>query len=257
MLYVDFAQVRRSGILSLLADSGVGVEPEYRTFVEQTRFDYKRDLDVALAAFRPRATYFLLKGRFDWKNLNAYARRHGGTCRNTFCRMPGSTVDRKISFFPLRKDVMALAVSQDEWAATHLQSSRSTVSIPEPDRPVWLYVPGSRLQRAEEFPTGTQLFIRAMQTAESVVAGLGPRGDGLEATIEVLCRSPRDAEVLQSQFEGITSVLKAIIASEKQKPNAKDMSSVLTAGSFTRQDSRVIGRWPVSRAFLESLAGSS
>jgi hypothetical protein len=257
VLYVDFAQVRQSGILGLLADSKVGVEPEYRTFVEQTGFDYKKDLDLALAAFRKQGSFFLLKGRFNWKSLNAYAKRHGGVCRNTLCRMPGSTPERRISFFPLRPDVMALAVSPDEWAVTHLQLSRDAVSIPVPGRPVWLYVPGSRLQQVEDFPSGTQLFIKAMQPAESLVLGVGPQGEGLEATMEVVCRSVRDAEVLQNQLEGITSVLKAIIASESQKPNTMDLSGVLTAGSFTRDDNRVLGRWPVGRAFLESLAGSS
>ncbi len=257
VLYVDFAQVRQSGVLALLADSKMGVEPEYRVFVEQTGFDYKRDLDVALLAFRPKGSYLLLKGRFNWKSLNVYAKRQGGTCHNTFCRMPGSTPQRKISYFPLRQDLMALAVSEDEWAATQLQLSRDAISIPVPDRPVWLYVPGSKLQRVEDFPSGTQLFIRALQASESVVLGVAPQGDGLQATLEVVCRSAHDAEVLQNQLEGITSVLKAIIASENQKPSQKDLSGVLIAGAFSRAENRVTGRWPINRAFLESLAGTS
>ncbi len=257
VLYADFQAMRQSGVLDLLVGSRINVEPEYKTFVEQTGFDYRRDLGFALVAFQPKATYLLLQGTFNWKSLNTYARGHGGTCRNTLCRMPGSTLDRNISFFPLRSDIMALAVSPDEWAAANMQQEAGPVSMAIPAKPVWLYVPGSRLQNPERLPSGTQLFAKAMQAAENVLFTMGPQGDRLEVAMEVSCRSPHDAEVLQNQLEGITSVLKAIIASEKQKPNPQDLSGVLTAGAFSRQDKRVIGRWPLDRAFLESLAGTT
>jgi hypothetical protein len=257
VLYLDFRAMRESGVLALLSGSKVDVEPEYRSFVEETGFDYRQDLDTALVSFHPKAVFLLLRGRFDWKNLRTYAAAHGGVCRNTLCRMQGSTPQRNISFFPVRSDLMALAVSEDAWAVTHLQRLRSAPGVPVPSQPVWLYLTASALQKAEDFPLGTQLFVKALQGAESVTLAVGAQGERLEATMDVACRSERDAETLQGQFEGITSVLKAIIASEKQKPNPKDLSGVLTAGVFSRQNRRVIGRWPLDRAFLGALAGSS
>ncbi len=44
---------------------------------------------------------------------------------------------------------------------------------------------------------------------------------------------------------------------EKQTPNPADLSGVLAARSFRRVDGRVVGRWPIERAFLWSLFGGS
>src|SRR6266700_569759 len=87
VLYIDFSQLRRSGILPLLDGSKVGEEPEYKGFVRQTEFDYKQDLDAALVAFAPDGKFMLVRGRFEWKSLFAYATAQGGRCNNTFCRM--------------------------------------------------------------------------------------------------------------------------------------------------------------------------
>ncbi|HYP05170.1 MAG TPA: hypothetical protein VER03_02965, partial [Bryobacteraceae bacterium] len=45
VLFLDVAAVRDSGILDKLMGSTVGEEAEYKAFVQQTGFDYKRDLD--------------------------------------------------------------------------------------------------------------------------------------------------------------------------------------------------------------------
>ena len=65
----------------------------------------------------------MVKGRFDWNSLQSYAREQGGTCRNALCRMNGSTPERRISFFPLRPDLMGLAVSPDDSAAIDLEAA--------------------------------------------------------------------------------------------------------------------------------------
>ena len=64
-----------------------------------------------MLAFAPDGKYMLLKGRFDWKSLRGYVRGSDGLCNNSFCRMAGSTPDRRISFFPVQSNLMALAVS--------------------------------------------------------------------------------------------------------------------------------------------------
>jgi hypothetical protein len=100
VFYIDFAALRKGGVLQMLAGSKVAEEPEYKVFVMKTEFDYTRDLDAVLACFTPRAKYLVVKGRFDWNSLESYAREQGGTCRDALCRMTGSTPERKISFFP-------------------------------------------------------------------------------------------------------------------------------------------------------------
>jgi len=48
VLSIDFAALRRGGIFEMLSGPAVEEEPEYKTFVEKTAFDYRRDLDRAI-----------------------------------------------------------------------------------------------------------------------------------------------------------------------------------------------------------------
>ena len=83
IVYVDFDQLRRGGILSLLA-SGKGVEEdEYRKFAQSIHLDWRKDLDSAMVAFAPSGKYMLVRGRFDWTGLQGYARKSGGDCERT------------------------------------------------------------------------------------------------------------------------------------------------------------------------------
>ena len=48
-------------------------------------------------------------------------------------------------------------------------------------------------------------------------------------------------------------LLKKMLEREHMTPNANDLSGVLTAGTFSQQNERVTGIWPIERGFLESL----
>src|SRR5690242_14749990 len=50
VLSVDFSVLRRGGLLNARS---LPVEPEYKTFLEGTGFDYRRDLDLVVASFSP------------------------------------------------------------------------------------------------------------------------------------------------------------------------------------------------------------
>ena len=87
ILAIDFAALRRTGILAALSGTSVAQEPEYKSFVVETGFDYEQDLDYAVAWFGKDTTCVLLRGRFDWARLRApTSRSQGGVCRNSFCR---------------------------------------------------------------------------------------------------------------------------------------------------------------------------
>ena len=255
VLSIDFDALRRGGILDLLSGPVVDQEPEYKVFVAKTAFDYRRDLDHAFVSFHPRGIYFLVQGRFDWKRLEAYAKEQGGGCFNSLCRMPGSLPSRKISFFPLKSSLMAMSVSEDDFAATVMneprKGSRPMVMLKQP---VWLSLPGATLKKSSEFPTGTQLFAKAMEDAESATISLAPAGKAVEAQLEVVCRNSQEASVLAAQFQRVTQVLQQLIEKEKQKPGPGDLAGVLVAGMFHQEDARVYGRWPIERAFLDNLA---
>jgi hypothetical protein len=258
ILAIDFAGLRQSGALAAVGGRRVAQEPDYQSFVQETGFDYQQDLDYAVAWFGNKTFCALLKGRFDWPKLKAYVARQSGTCRNSFCRLEGSTLERRISFFPVRSGVLALAVGPDEWAAAQLMTAKpSRRGMNIPNRPVWLLVPGGALREAERLPAGLRLFAMAMEGAEKVSLSLATSEGRMAVELDASCRSPKDASLLAYQLDGITGRLKEMIARENKSPNPGDLSGVLTAGVFNVIDQRVLGRWPVNPEFLQSIVGDS
>ncbi len=259
VLFVDFDALRRSGILKVLSPAKTSEEPEYQAFVRETGFDYRRDLDLAAVSFGGDGEFFVIKGRFDWNKLARYAAAQGGTCSKGLCRMPGSTPERRISFFLLQSNLMALAVSTDGFAAARLEDPRSQAVQPleRPQDPVWLSIPAESLKTTENLPTGTRLFATALASADKILLSLGPQEQQFEARLAVTCRSSADAIALAGQLQHATSLLRQAIVRENQKPNPTDLSGVLTAGVFEQAGRRVVGRWPLPPVFLESLAGGT
>jgi hypothetical protein len=255
--YIDFSQLRRGGILQLLDGSKAGEDPEYQSFVRHTRFDYKQDLDAALVAFGPTGRFLFVKGRFDWKSLRAYVESQDGKCVNSFCRMTGSAPERRISFFPVRSNLMALAVSPDDWAALRLNSAASGPEPQVPAAPVWFSIPTSVLKSSDSLPDGTRMFARGMERAETVTLAFAPEGQGLAARLEVRCRNQQDAADMASQLTRTTSLLREIMEREHRKPDPADLSGVLTSGAFRNEGQRVLGYWPIERAFVQNVLGGS
>ena len=103
VVYIDVDAIRRSGILNMVAGSKAAEELEYQQFVDETKFDYRQDLDAVAAAFKDGQVFLALRGRFHWKNLTDYARHQGGSCHNDFCVAPGSQPNRRISFYPVKR----------------------------------------------------------------------------------------------------------------------------------------------------------
>ena len=256
VFYIDFAALRRGGVLQMLAGSKVAEEPEYKVFVMKTGFDYTRDLDAVMACFTPRAKYLVVKGRFDWNSLGSYAREQGGACRDALCRMSGSTPERKISFFPLRPDLMGLAVGPDDSAAIDLEDTAARRRALEmPDAPVWISIPPALLKTGSDMPAGTRMFAHTMEDADDVSIAMAPSGNRFEARLSVQCRSERQAAALAAQLESITAMLRDMIAREHQVPNPRDLSGVLTSGTFNHLGTRVLGSWPLQQGFVEGLLG--
>lgn len=258
VFYVDFAALRQGGLLQMLAGSKVPEEPEYKVFVMKTEFDYTRDLDAVLACFTPRAKYLVVKGRFDWNSLASYVREQGGSCRDAFCRMNGSTPDRKISFFPMRPDLMGLAVSPEDSAATDLEAtSARRRALDLPDAPVWVSLPPAILKAGTDLPPGTRMFAHTLEDANDVNIAMAPSGGRFEARLNVQCRSEQQAVALAAQLGAITDMLRQMFVREHQTPNPRDLSGVLTSGSFNHLGTRVMGSWPLEKGFVEGLLGGS
>ena len=254
ILAVDFDALRNAGILQLLDGSKAGEDPDYRRFVHDINFDYRRDLDAAYVAFGPDGTYMLVRGRFDWKSLHAYVKQQGGSCVNALCKMRGSGPQRQISFFELQAGVMGLAVSPEGLAARRLQQEPSGSNPEIPGDPVWLSVPTSFL-RSGQLPEGTHMFARSIERAERVTLALSAAGSQLTARLDVRCHTGQEAEDIASQLTQATIKLREMIQREHQTPNPADLSGVLSSGSFRSEGRRVIGSWPIDRRFVENVLG--
>lgn len=258
LVYIDVGALRASHILDLIAGSKAAADLEYQQFVDQSGFDYRSDLDAVAAAFTHRGVFMVLRGRFNWKSLIAYARIEGGDCHNSFCRVPSSTAGKFISYFPLTPSSMALAIDSDEWAATQIKLGWSSAVAPlYPTEPVWVSVPAAFLRNASDLPAGTKSFASALSTAQRIVFAIGPQRGHLEVHLDVTCSTSRAASDLAAELERTTDLLRKMLERDNQKANPRDLSGVLVAGSFRAQDTRVLGTWPLQREFIEAVAGGS
>jgi len=257
LVYLDVDAMRRSGLLDLIAGKKATAEVEYRSFVDETRFDYRDDLDTVAALFKEGQVFMTLRGRFNWRSLMAYVSNHGGLCQNGFCTIAGSQPDRRVSFYPIKSNLMAMAVSRDGWAAYQVSRRSARLPIVPPRQPAWALLTGSALQNMNGLPSGTKSFVTALANANQLVFAVGEKDDHLELSVNVKCQNPDQASVLFSQLEAATDTLRQWLAREHQEPNANDMSGILTAGAFRRDDRQVLGSWPVRRGFIEAMASGS
>ena len=239
VLYIDFSRLRAAGILEMLDSSKVGQDLEYQNFVRKTDFDYKQDLDAAMIAFAPKGKYMLLKGRFDWKSLKSYVLDNEGRCNNSVCKMPGSTPEKRISFFPMQSNIMAMAVSDDDVAALRMNDVDPRPDAEIPHAPIWLSIPPSVVKSGQSLPPGTQMFARSLERAK----------------LNVRCASVTDATALAADLTKTTGLLREMIEREHQKANPADLSGFLTSGAFRSEGARVSGYWRMARALIENLLG--
>ena len=258
VIYIDVDALRRSGILGMLAGPKTDEDPDYRQFVDETRFDYRHDLDAVAAALRDGRTYFALRGRFQWNNLRNYAERHGGSCHNDFCVVAGSQPNRRISFYLLQRDVMAMAIGPDDFAAYQITRESGKLALAMPKEPVWALIPAGALQSMDTLPAVAKAYVPALQGAEQIVFSIGANpAQQLQLGLNVTCKDAPAATALVTQFEGTTKALRELLARQRQKPDAADLSGVLVAGSFRREERQVYGEWPIPKAFVDAITGSA
>jgi hypothetical protein len=255
VLSLNFDALRHSGIFGELVGSKVMEEAEYQAFVRDSGFDYKRDLDAVLASFTTSENFFVVRGRFDWKRLQSYAKQSGGGCYNELCHMPGSLPERRISFVPLAKDVMGMAVGTSDSAAAQLLQVSAQRAISVPAKPVWVSMPGSALLRSTKSIPGGGLLASSINTVTEIMFTVGAQESNFAARMEAQCRTSQDAVNLNAQLKTLTSVLKGAIERQKKKPDSKDLTGVLTVGQFHQSDRTVYGEWILQKSFLDNLAG--
>ena len=252
---LDFDALRNSGLLKSLVGNKVSQEAEYLDFVRDSGFDYQRDLHYVLAAFAPDGEFFLLRGEFDWEKLERYVARQKGSCIDHLCHLAGSTADKKISFFPLRKNLMAMAVAPDEGAATRLKQLGPQNDVTLPKQPVWLTFSAGALRHAASRRGSSRLFATAIMDAErvTITAGLA-NGNRMEARLEAVCRDTQQAGSLMAQLQVFMTLLRKLPEQQGQVLTQDSLAGLLASGTIAQAGSNVVGRWPIPRELLTNLA---
>jgi hypothetical protein len=258
VIYIDVDAMRRSGVLNLVAGSKAVEDADYQQFVSETKFDYRQDLDAIASAFKDGKVYFALRGRFHWDSLKDYAVRQGGSCHDDFCVLPGSQPTRRISFYPLQSDVMAMAIGPDDFAAYQVSSKAQSLAVAQPKEAMWAMIPAVALQGMDSLPAAAKAYVPTLQGAEQIVFSITTDvNKQLQFGAHVTCKDPTAASALLGQLESVTNALRQGLANAHQKPDPADLSGVLVAGTFHRSEREVYGAWPIPRAFVDALAGGA
>lgn len=254
-LFLDLAVLRRAGVLAVLAGNKAAEDQDYRKFVQGTGFDYREDLDTVLAAWRGEALHILVTGRFDWERLARYAVDTRGRCHRTVCTVYATNPDKYISFTPLRTGVLGISIDGDPIAAAGLAQRYPAATFEIPSDPVWAVLPKEMLAPRAGFPASLTVFLSSLAGVNRAIVTLGGTVAQMEFRLKGECADPNQARAIAARLEASTHLLKEVLAKENRPASTDDLASVITAGVFLSDENRLIGRWPISRRFLESLAG--
>ena len=257
-LHVDLQAIRASGMGGLLEGSTVAEEEDYRRFVRESGFDWTRDLDAVTATKSGDEWYLFIRGRFDMEKVRNFAQARGGSCKNGYCDVAGATPGRRVSYFPVSSNLLALATSKGQMAVYRLVQKRKTDwAGGVPEGPAWVSFTGSVLAGDPALPSGGRLFGKVLSETErttfSVVAGTG----GLELAMRALSKDAAGAENVRAQLEGVTKEFKGYFERMGQASQPDDLSGLLLSGKFAATGNEVSGRWPLHPNLLKKLAGGS
>lgn len=251
-LYIDATQLRKSGLLDVLAGSKASEDADYRNFVSQSGFDYRTDLDEVAGAFLHGDEFFAVRGRFDWKKLSDYARSQQGSCAGDICNMPASEPNRYISYYKLSSTVLALAVSTQEQGVKMIGPGNQNPSE-LPAAPVWISAPASAFTDLKGLPAGSSMLSPLAQAQEAAFGVRATGKNGFEIDLDAPCATPEIAVAVAAKFSATTDLLRKMLDRDHITANPSDLSGVLVAGKFEAHQTHAVGSWPVDRTFFESL----
>jgi hypothetical protein len=129
--------------------------------------------------------------------------------------------------------------------------------VTRPNEPVWAVIPAAALQNAKALPAAAQTLVPALQGADQIVLGMGANPDRqLQLSVHVTCKDAAGATALVTQLESATKSLRDAVARQHQKPDPSDLTGLLTAGNYRRDERQVYGTWPIPKDFVDAIAGS-
>ena len=174
VFFANLAVLRVAALIKALAGIKPAEEKDYTAFVNQTQFDYTRDVDLLTGSAGNGRWFFLARGRFDWNKLSRYAEAHGGTCQGRMCSVPASEPGRWASFEQIQPALLALAVTPEKDAVRQWPGVKDRVSHLPSSEPAWVEISPDLLKNPAGWPAALRIFAIALQSADSVMISLGP-----------------------------------------------------------------------------------
>jgi hypothetical protein len=242
VLFIDLPDLRRPPFFAdLLAwVPKPDADQEYRKFVEQTGFDYERDLDRLAVAFEQQGaqrTFFAVgEGRFDKKKIRAYAAKNG-TVQNSspteVFSLPIAGSPARVSFVFLKKGRIAFTNNND--VASWLRGAKAIDDADWRERfarvagsPVFAVMRNEALrgtfgadpasqalaQRATGGFSSPQLSSLLAQLQWLTIAGK-PENDKLRVAMDAESLEDKNAQQLADLFNGVVLLARAGLSNAK------------------------------------------
>ncbi len=255
LFFAKVSVLREAGYLKLLDGAKRSQEKEYTRFVQETGFDYTKDLDAAAGMSDDEQLWFALRGHFAWNKIQRYVSRSGGTCASGECRLATGTIHRTLSMRMIQPDVMALAISDEAAGVGRIQPSQNDMTLVSA-APVWVRPSRTLLTNPAELPLGARIFAISLQSADTVVLSLQPseaQGAAFAVAIDAAFTNQPTAETARDQLERSTQILKLEFARVHKPPQPDELGWLLTSGTFQVAGPRLSGTWLVRKELLSFL----
>jgi hypothetical protein len=270
LIYADLARLRQTGALAPLLRAQVTPSADYARFVEETGFDYQRDLDAAAVCYLPDRVYVLAQGRFDGERLRQYAASQGGGCKGSDldqpCWMPASQPGRQISLLLLGPNLLALATAPEPEAVLALRSppsadaqhlAQTAAELNDGSPLVWLTASPAGLDQAgRQAPSpNLALFSRALAGAQRAYVFLNDLSPDLQLAVRAVCHSAAQAEEMRRLIQGLNDFLGGLLRGVK-KPEAPGWEQVLASAVVEQKGNTVHASWRLNAQTLETLGAA-
>lgn len=244
-LEIDLAALRATPWFEPLAGQLESAEADYRSFVAETGFDFRTDLDRAAGLLLEGRTYLVLAGRFDWTKLRRYAATQGGSCAGSLCEMPGSTPQRRISFTELRSGVMAFASGPDAGLVAGIRDS-GAAPVPPVHGILRLEIPASRFPSL--FPVPVQTLLAPVQ---ALVLTIPTQRQEAVLQLRMVCADASAAQQIHAGFRQSAEALLNPLG--RTSGNPQGFAAILASGRFSLDGAQVTGEWTIPPQFLAQL----
>lgn len=249
LIYIDLAALRNAHLIDLFKNIQVAPDENYKSFVNETGFDYTRDLDAVALAIDSQQTFLLGLGHLPWSKLKSFAVSHHGKCSNGTCRVPATAPGRWISFFSIQSNVIAAAVSADESAANKLRPPGGRTQVNFPDAPLWARPSRAILANPGVLPLPLQIFAIGLQSSRSVFLFAQLQNLHLKAHFE----NAAAAEMARRQLELETKVVRGALKDGNDQTDRSALAGLLKSGSFQVIGTDVLGEWRIYPELLQAL----